>query len=136
MSKENEVERYHELNIPTDSRVPDGYNMILAYFKGDTVVIPINPDGLDENHDCDWEGCSSVSHCLRISPQQKYDLSNEGSLLKEKETELKKARDNYSELIMAVQSKFPNETRHDTALRYIKSCENQNNTPKKVKGEG
>ena len=29
----------------------------------------------------------------------------------------------YDELIMAVQSKFPGETRHETALRYIKDRE-------------
>lgn len=29
----------------------------------------------------------------------------------------------YYELIMAVESKFPNETRHETALRYIKERE-------------
>jgi len=29
----------------------------------------------------------------------------------------------YGELIGAVESKYENETRHETALRYIKSCE-------------
>jgi len=29
----------------------------------------------------------------------------------------------YNELIMAVDSKFPNETRHETALRYIRAME-------------
>lgn len=29
----------------------------------------------------------------------------------------------YHELLYAVGKKFPNETRHETALRYIKSCE-------------
>lgn len=31
----------------------------------------------------------------------------------------------YDELIYEVQSKFPNETRHETALRYIRERENQ-----------
>ena len=32
----------------------------------------------------------------------------------------KELRDKYEELIMAVSNKFPEETRHQTALRYIK----------------
>ncbi len=68
------MSRYHLLNIPIDGSVPDGYELILAYAKNDTVVIPIDPNGLDEDHNCDWEGCSSVGHVLRISPQQKYEL--------------------------------------------------------------
>lgn len=32
--------------------------------------------------------------------------------------------DSYNELIMAVAKKYPDETRHQTALRYINSCEN------------
>lgn len=35
----------------------------------------------------------------------------------------------YDELIMAVESKFPDESRHETALRYIKERENRNNPP-------
>ena len=31
--------------------------------------------------------------------------------------------DKYYELIMAVANKYPNETRHQTALRYIKEAE-------------
>lgn len=31
----------------------------------------------------------------------------------------------YSELIMAVARKFPNETRHETALRYIRDAERE-----------
>ena len=34
---------------------------------------------------------------------------------------------NYNELIMAVQRKFTNETRHQTALRYINEAENLEN---------
>jgi hypothetical protein len=67
--------RYTELNIPTDSRVPDGYALVLAYARGDEVVIPIDPRGLPEDdHSCDWEGCGSIGHVLRITPQQKYAL--------------------------------------------------------------
>ena len=69
------MSRYIELNIPIDSRVPEGYRLVLAYAKGDLVRIPMDPCGLDDDdHNCDWEGCSSVSCCLSISPQQKYLL--------------------------------------------------------------
>ena len=67
--------RYTVLPIPTDGRVPDGYSLIVAYAKNDTVVIPMDVRGLsDEDHNCDWEGCSTLEHVLRISPQQKYEL--------------------------------------------------------------
>lgn len=36
---------------------------------------------------------------------------------------------NYYELIYAVGSKFPNETRHETALRYIRERELASNEP-------
>lgn len=35
----------------------------------------------------------------------------------------KKIDDYYYELIMAVETKYPNETRHETALKYIKQAE-------------
>jgi len=35
----------------------------------------------------------------------------------------KKLDERYQELIMSVERKFPNETRHETALRYIKEAE-------------
>ena len=69
------MSRYNILNLPHAERVPDGYELIEAYAKGDTVVIPIEPNGLDEDdHNCDWEGCTTLSHVLSISPQQKYLL--------------------------------------------------------------
>ncbi len=39
----------------------------------------------------------------------------------------KELRDKYEELIMAVSKKFPEETRHQTALRYIVEHENSSN---------
>lgn len=35
----------------------------------------------------------------------------------------------YEELIMAVGNKYPNETRHETALRYIRQAETQDDAP-------
>lgn len=39
------------------------------------------------------------------------------------------ARAKYDQLIMAVSMKLPGETRHETALRYIRRAENQCNSP-------
>jgi hypothetical protein len=38
----------------------------------------------------------------------------------------------YNELLMAVAQKHPDETRHETALRYITQAENQSNAPKRI----
>ena len=40
------------------------------------------------------------------------------------ERELDEAKRNYMELIMSVGNAYPNETRHQTALRYIREREN------------
>jgi len=40
------------------------------------------------------------------------------------ERELDEAKRNYMELIMSVGNKYPNETRHETAKRYIQEREN------------
>ena len=37
--------------------------------------------------------------------------------------------DKYDELIMAVETKVPDESRHETALRYIRERETHNNHP-------
>ena len=47
----------------------------------------------------------------------------------------------YYELILSVGNKYKNETRHQTALRYIKQAENESSSPSKaiharVRGEG
>jgi hypothetical protein len=39
----------------------------------------------------------------------------------------------YNELLMAVAQKHPDETRHETALRYITQAENQSNAPDRAK---
>lgn len=40
----------------------------------------------------------------------------------------------YDELILSVEKKYPNETRHETALRYIKECENRNDSQNSMVG--
>ena len=65
---------YIPLNIPADDRVPDGYHLILAYAKGDDIVVPIADIPEDQNHlhACDWEGCGSLDHVVRFNVQRKY----------------------------------------------------------------
>lgn len=43
--------------------------------------------------------------------------------LKPLKIRIKKVEELYNELIMAVETKHEGETRHQTALRYIKACE-------------
>lgn len=68
---------FTELPIPVDERVPEGYNLIVAYAKDDKVVIPINATELGENHNCDWEGCSSIEHVFGFSISDKYRIDKE-----------------------------------------------------------
>ena len=70
------MSRYIELPIPVDERVPEGHKLIVAYTNGVDVIVPFDPCELKngDDHNCDWEGCSSINHVLRISPEQKYAL--------------------------------------------------------------
>lgn len=43
--------------------------------------------------------------------------------------ETSRVNEKYQELILAVGNKYPDETRHQTALRYIRSVENQSSPP-------
>ncbi len=58
--------------------------------------------------------------CFQKPTPEAYDLAKEAWCMAIENTWQEK----YNELIMSVGNKFPNETRHETALRYIKSCEN------------
>ena len=71
--------KFTTLPIPVDDRVPAGYELILAYAKGNEIVVPI--EQLDEEidkdiHNCDWEGCTSVSHVVRFNVNFKYETEN------------------------------------------------------------
>ena len=50
--------------------------------------------------------------------------------IKELEASNRKLREDYNELIMAVGNKYPDETRHQTALRYIRQSEIGNDVAK------
>ena len=57
--------------------------------------------------------------------------------IKELEASNRKLREDYNELIMAVGNKYPDETRHQTALRYIRQSEIGNDVAKLAAlGEG
>ena len=47
----------------------------------------------------------------------------------ELESEIAELRKDYMELIYAVATKYPNETRHETALRYIQEYESGSDEP-------
>jgi hypothetical protein len=54
----------------------------------------------------------------------------------ETKAEIDEYKKKYEELLYAVMSKFPNESRHETALRYIKQAETHDGTPEQAdKGE-
>jgi len=56
---------------------------------------------------------------------------------RDKVIELEKELQKYNELIMAVQNKWPNQTCHETALKYIMQAENSDNCcAKEAKLEG
>ena len=64
---------FTKLPIPIDDRTPEGYKLIVAYAKDDDIVIPVDPiDEEKDEHDCDWEGCSSLSHVVRFNSKFKY----------------------------------------------------------------
>jgi len=72
--------------------------------------------------------------------KDKFDLLNIDNLFQQEEINkliyqvsdlkqsLQEAKDKYSELIMAVENTFEGETRHETALRYIKTIESSSKT--------
>lgn len=63
------------LPLPVDDKVPEGYRLIVAYAKNDMVVIPVEPTVLpDDQHNCDWEGCCTLSHVVRFSISHKYEM--------------------------------------------------------------
>jgi hypothetical protein len=94
-----------------------------------------------------WDDCGKCPHCHPRSGNKEYlnyvqHCPNFTALAKELErvaegdkilgagidasnAKHKALQEKYDELIMAVETKFPNESRHNTALRYIVQRENQ-----------
>lgn len=61
-------------------------------------------------------GKNGLRNYIKLSSVQSFI----STLLAERDAEVRKA---YDELIMAVASEYQNETRHETALRYIQNAE-------------
>lgn len=66
-----------------------------------------------------YEPVDASVESLNIFAQRGFKLR----LTPKEDHEMEKLRSDYNELIMAVGSKFPDETRHKTALRYINEAE-------------
>lgn len=56
-------------------------------------------------------------------------LVRQNELLQRQNDELQLIKQRYENLIFAVGSKYPNESRHETALRYIQQAENRDHQP-------
>jgi len=68
-------------------------------------------------------------HLRQLAPHM---LGRDGVLLlKEARDEIDNLRNAYYELLYAVGNKYPKETRHETALRYIQTAECCDNEPAK-----
>jgi hypothetical protein len=62
------------LPIPPNNSVPEGFRLVVAYAKGDTVLLPIDANAVPEElHNCKIEKCSYPSHCVRFSVSDKYE---------------------------------------------------------------
>ena len=59
----------------------------------------------------------------RAKRDYRIDQWNPINIFTEAVDRIEELEQKYYELIYAVENKFPNETRHETALRYIKACE-------------
>ena len=69
------------LPIPVDESVPEGYRLILAYAKDDAIVVPVDVTKIpEEQHNCDWEGCTTLSHVVRFSIKHKYETGGQNGL--------------------------------------------------------
>lgn len=82
--------KFTTLPIPVDDKVPEGYELIVAYAKGDEIVVPIDTDEEKDLHNCDWEGCTTFSHVVRFNARYKYESEDK---LQKFENICKKARE-------------------------------------------
>ena len=68
---------------------------------------------------------SEPKYSLGPSYDDKFEALSDNARIAELEAELERLRERYNDLIMQVARKHPNETRHDTAKRYIYDAEHQ-----------
>lgn len=100
-------------------------------------------DDPTDKHDCHQihcDGCGAqFDYCPdhQIGAETLEELRDEvANIWNARNTVEVPVEEKYRELIMAVASKFPDETRHETALRYIKQAEEGDYGPEQAhKGE-
>jgi len=95
--------------------------VIRSFYDGNTELTYDNMFnvfyGIKELHDIK---CNKLFNTFEII------VENEGFVKESEMEELKAIKRKYTELIMAVGQKFPDESRHETALRYIRNQEYSN----------
>jgi len=80
---------------------------------------------------CIKENNEKCNKSINAMLRQRDKVENENYKL---QVELKSIKDKYYELIYGVASKYKDESRHETALRYIMSCENNNTSTESTEG--
>lgn len=74
------------IKLPFDIKhVPSDSKVIEAYCLQDKVIVPIL-DPSDE-HNCDWNGCSSSCHVEVFDIKRKYEVETENAKLKDQLSE-------------------------------------------------
>lgn len=79
-----------------------------------------NPDEIKENEMKRYNPPKFTNQAMRESKNGRFIEPEDFKELQNKYTDL---QNNYTELIMAVGNKYPGETRHETALKYIRQAE-------------
>jgi len=65
----------------------------------------------------------AISNEVAMAFHRCFEFEKQLAACERQRDELKADAERYQELLYAVQRKFPNESRHETALRYIKHAE-------------
>lgn len=73
--------------------------------------------------------------CLELPGQPMMVHMGTSHLVQDLHTELKKVRKQYDDLIYQVATVHPGESRHETAKRYIRSAEQQDDTAREQSNE-
>ena len=63
--------KFRQLILNPENNIPKGFVPIIAYAKGDCVVVPLDDIQGDDVHDCDAEGCS-MDHVASFNIKAKY----------------------------------------------------------------
>ena len=78
-----------------------------------------------------WKS-GAFSATVYIAPQNKfYPKERKEKFKLDLDKIIEEAKAKYTELLMAVENKYPNESRHDTALRFIREAQSNIEQAKK-----